>query len=292
MSFLSIGILGLGKVGQTLFHVLREHDFDVVTVYNRTPDIADTLTQNTDVIVAETIDQLIQHADLIMLAVTDDAIGLVVNDMAQSDWSNKALIHTSGAKDIHVLEPIKLLGGMIGSLHPALPFADVQIAQERIIGATFAIEYSDLQLRDWLMQIIAHLDGKILEIPVGKKAQYHLALVIASNYMVTHYAIAESLMADFADDPIAIQTALNTLVSSTAENLTDQGVPDAFTGPLVRGDIATITAHLEALQGNTLLQNTYINLAKLSYPMLTERGTDIRGIEQLFKDYTHASDDS
>jgi predicted short-subunit dehydrogenase-like oxidoreductase (DUF2520 family) len=181
---------------------------------------------------------------------------------------------------------------MVGTLHPALPFADVAKAMRQIIGATFAIESSHEVLRDWLVEMVTAFEGHVLEIPAGKKAQYHLALVMASNYMVTLYAIAEALLREFSQDDEANHQALDTLVTATVENLSQQHTPMALTGPLVRGDIKTLDAHLDVIRDKPLLFDTYINLARLSYPMLEARGTDIPQIETLFKEKYDASDDS
>ncbi len=292
MTLPKIGIIGLGHVGQTLFHALMQYDYEITCVYNRTVEVAITIAQGTEVIIADTVLDVVNHCDLILLCVKDDAIGLVAGMMIQADWMNKGLVHMSGAESLDVLQPLREKGAMIGSLHPALPFANVASATEKIIGATFAIEYSDIMLREWLTEIVTVFKGHTLEIPAGKKAQYHLALAIASNYMVTLYAVAEDLLSEFSQDPATTQNALNTLMSSTMENLINEKAASALTGPLVRGDLKTLRSHLDAISENLLLTNTYINLARLSYPMLNARGTDIAEIKGLFEGKLDASDNT
>lgn len=287
-----IGILGLGRVGQVLFQVLRARGYSVCAVYNRTSDTARSVVHGTDARVVASPTELVQICELVILCVTDDAIELVADEMRYADWAGKALIHVSGAKSVDVLQSVRLAGAMVGTLHPALPFADVAKAMRQIIGATFAIESSHEVLRDWLVEMVTAFEGHVLEIPAGKKAQYHLALVMASNYMVTLYAIAEELLREFSQDDEANHQVLDTLVTATVENLSQQHTPMALTGPLVRGDIKTLDAHLDVIRDEPLLFDTYINLARLSYPMLEARGTDIPQIETLFKEKYDASDDS
>lgn len=287
-----IGILGLGHVGQVLFQVLRARGYPVCAVYNRTSDTAQLVVYGTDVQVVTSPTELVQLCELVILCVTDDAIAHVADEMCDVDWSGKALVHVSGAKSVDVLQSVRFVGAMVGSLHPALPFADVTKAIQQIIGATFAIESSHEVLRAWLVDMVTALHGHVLEIPVGKKAQYHLALVIASNYMVSLYAIAEDLLREFSQDDEANHQALDTLVTATVENLSQYHTPSALTGPLVRGDVKTLDAHLNIIRDKPLLFDTYINLARLSYPMLKARGTDIPQIETLFKEKYDASDDS
>jgi predicted short-subunit dehydrogenase-like oxidoreductase (DUF2520 family) len=124
----------------------------------------------------------------------------------------------------------------------------------------------------------------VLRIPPGQKATYHAALAIASNYVVTLYSIAEQLLLGLGADQTAVDDALNTLVSATAENVRMQGIPSALTGPLVRADVGTIEAHLRALgQVDPKFVELYIQLARLSFPMLRARGVSPAAIESVIE---------
>jgi predicted short-subunit dehydrogenase-like oxidoreductase (DUF2520 family) len=180
-------------------------------------------------------------------------------------------------------------------LHPAYPFADVDRAVVGLPGAAFAVEASDSTLRGWLLNIVGALDGHAVEITPGTKALYHAAMVIASNYTVTLYAIAERLLLDIGAEHTAADAALNALLMGTLENLRAKGIPDALTGPLVRADVGTIKAHLSALRGEKIdprLGYLYKLLARLSYPMLEARDIPTEAIESLFeeKDADHETD--
>src|SRR5690606_6375067 len=85
-----------------------------------------------------------------------------------------------------------------------------------------------------------------------------------------------------ADDETA-DAALLALLGGTLENLREQGIPDALTGPLVRGDIGTVETHVAALSGQPDLARTYIALARLTLPLLKERGIDTGSIERFIE---------
>ncbi len=186
--------------------------------------------------------------------------------------------------------PLAARGVQVGSLHPAYPFADVERSIEGLPGAAFAVEAGDEPLLGWLLGMVAALDGRALLIPPGGKALYHAALCIASNYTVTLYAAAESLLVSLGADGADADQALNALMAATVENVRGQGVPDALTGPLVRADIGTIAAHLRALHGvDETLVAVYRQLARLTYPLLLARGIAPDDIERLLKqDEDHA----
>lgn len=278
-----IGIIGLGKVGETLARLLYQNGYNIAAIYNRSPGKAHRIAVKVNALVVDRAADVIDRCDLTIVAVTDDAIESVAQSLVESVAQSKGIVHVSGTVSIQALQDLHIAGAMVGSVHPAFPFADVESAIKGLVGATFAIEYSHPQLRHWLSEIATTLQGYLIEIPAGKKAHYHAALVIASNYMVTLYAIAQDLLRDLTDDTDAIHQALNTLMSGTMHNLIAQGIPDALTGPLVRTDVGTIEGHLAILSENSLLCETYINLARLSYPMLRARGTDINKIEKLLR---------
>lgn len=189
------------------------------------------------------------------------------------------IVHTSGAADIGKLGVLSDENVMLGSLHPAFPFANTDVAVPSLENVTFAIESSHEKLQTWLEDIVESVGGQTILIPAGKKAQYHAALVFMSNYTVTLYAIAQELLKSLDAEPIASKNALMTLLSATVKNIAEQDIPAALTGPLTRVDTGTITAHLDALDDENL-KSLYKDLARLSYPMLQQRGIDTTIIEQ------------
>lgn len=267
-----VGIIGAGKVGRTLARLWHRAGFRIAAVYSRTYASAEKLAERIDAHAVDSVLDVVRMSDLTLLSVPDDAIEAVAQSILEADWSDKGVIHASGATDFRILDLLADRGAMIGSLHPAFPFADVDTAVNTLPGATFAIESSHTRLREWLISLITVLDGKHIDIPPGGKAQYHAALCIASNYLVTLYAVAESLLKDLGAEQASISNALNTSVSGTVENLVNTGIPWALTGPLSRGDTGTIEKHLLALDGQAVVKDVYIGLARLTYPMLEARG--------------------
>jgi predicted short-subunit dehydrogenase-like oxidoreductase (DUF2520 family) len=298
----SLGFIGAGKVGHTLARLWYAKGYKVRAVYSRTTHHAGALAEQVDAEVVSSAAAVVQMADLTLLTVPDHAIAdlsdLIGAALTQEgfDGSGKAVVHTSGAFGAEVLSHLTHLGFMTGSLHPAFPFADVETSMERLPGATFGIEMADVRLNGWLRELVRALDGRVFIIPAGGKAVYHSALVFASNYTVTLYAVAEGLLVGLGADQQTADNALNSLMMGSIENLRLQGVPTALTGPLVRGDWQTIRLHLDALAGiDNHLAGLYQELAQLSIPMLAARGIDTAFLEQLLnsnREQHHASDHS
>lgn len=257
-----IGIVGVGKVGQTLARLFYSEGVPIGAVYSRTKAHASTLAKRVEADLALSAANVVGACDLTLLTVPDDAIRSVAAEVATAHYiGGKMVVHTSGAHSVDVLEPLAAAGAVVGSLHPAYPFADVDTAMFGLRGATFAVEAEDRRLAAALTALVTTVGGRLLRVPPGRKVAYHAALVLASNYTVTLYALAARLLAELGADADAADGALQTLVRGTVENLIASGTPNALTGPIARGDTSTVSAHLGALHGDAAAVYRALGLA-------------------------------
>lgn len=278
----TLGIIGAGKVGQTLARLWHSAGYPIRCIHSRTPAHAETLARQVAASIAQDPREVVTQADLTLLTVPDNVIAEMAQRLSVDELSGKAVVHTSGVYNAEVLAALKRRGGMVGSLHPVFPFADVESAVHGLAGTTFALEAEDDLLVDWLGDMVAALNSTILRIPPDRKALYHAALVIASNYTVSLYALAERLLLSLSADRAAVDNALNALVAATTANLIHQGIPAALTGPLARADLGTIKAHLEVLEvADAEAANIYRDLARLSLSMVAQRGVEISDLKTL-----------
>ncbi|GIL08871.1 MAG: hypothetical protein BroJett033_3820 [Chloroflexota bacterium] len=277
----SLAIIGAGRVGTALATGLRAAGYRVAGVYSRTPASADTLARYVGAAACASAAEAALAADLILLTVPDDAISAAAAALAGADLRGKGVLHASGGLDAGPLAALAAAGALVGSLHPAFPFA-TRAADVPLAGVTFAVEAEDARLRGWLLAMVAALGGRALLIPPGGKAVYHAALVLVSNYTVTLYALGMRLLAGLGADPAAAAQALDALLAGTTANLRALGVPDALTGPLVRADQGTIAAHLEALaRTDPEAAQAYRLLGRLTLPLAQARGVDTAPVAAL-----------
>ncbi|MBL8164953.1 MAG: DUF2520 domain-containing protein [Anaerolineae bacterium] len=282
----SLGFVGVGNVALTLARLCSAAGYRVVAVYSRTVEKRTALAADMGALAAESADAVIESADLTLLTVPDDAIETVARSIRVSNGAGKAVVHTSGAHDAALLSSLASQGVMTGSLHPAFPFAKTGSEAEALRGVVFAVEAEDSSLRDWLAELVTALDGVVLELAAANKAVYHSALVFASNYTVTLFAIAERLLMQTGADRELVAQVLLPLLSGTIENLRRQGIPMALTGPLVRGDHRTVSAHLTALEGlDEQIAHLYRELAQASLPLLAARQINTNAWQEFLQEH-------
>ncbi len=274
-----LGVIGAGKVGQTLARMLAQAGYTVGAVHSRTPAHAESLAQQVGARVTDSPAAVLESVDLTLLTVPDDAVRSLAETLAAGDLSGKMVVHTSGALDARSLSLLAARGAKVGSLHPAYPFASVDTAMTGLPGATFAIEAEDEALMACLGDMVHALNGTILKLETGDKAIYHAALVIASNYTVILYDVARRLLLSLNASEDASDSALNSLLAETVRNIETRGVPDALTGPLVRGDTGTLRAHLDALaRYDPQIAALYRDLARQALPMLAVSSAAVQNL--------------
>jgi predicted short-subunit dehydrogenase-like oxidoreductase (DUF2520 family) len=185
---------------------------------------------------------------VILVATPDDEIAAVAPDLARigaEELRGKVVLHTSGALDARVLDPVKACGAAVGSIHPLQSFSGVTVPS--LEGRMFAVE-GDAQAVSVARQITRSIGGSPVKIPNGKKVLYHAAATMAAaNVLAVEEAASQLLMSLGMKRNQATQ-ALLTLTRQVLENMEHLGPRAAWTGPLSRGDYRVLEAHLEALQ--------------------------------------------
>ncbi len=189
-----------------------------------------------------------QAPDVVVLCVPDRAIASVASSLAPGPWIG----HVSGGTPLSHLAPHERRFG----LHPLQTFTTARGA-EQIDGAWGAVSAVSDDGRTVARELALLLGLRAFDLNDDQRAIYHAGAVMASNYLVTlHRASARALaVAGVPAD------ALVPLMSRTIENGFD------LTGPIARGDFATVAAHLDAL-GRDLpdLEPMYRALAEVTQP--------------------------
>jgi len=284
----ALAIVGAGRAGSALAAALARAGWTIAAVAARRPAQARALARSCGATLATSdAAAAARAADAVILAVPDrvlpdlarvlvrdagaDAAGAaeIAADRARSRGKGAGparnagrgrlpviALHTSGASGASALAPLRARGWSVGSFHPLLSFgkpaarrsaADARRAASLFDGAAIAVDGDPAALR-LARRLAGSLGAHPLAVPAEGRAGYHLAACFAANYVVTLVWDATRLLEEAGIPRRRTLTALLPLIRSTVANLERDGLPDALTGPVARGDDVTLARHAALLR--------------------------------------------
>jgi predicted short-subunit dehydrogenase-like oxidoreductase (DUF2520 family) len=194
----------------------------------------------------------VRDADLVMIATPDDRIAEAGHILARASTlaPGTVVLHCSGALAAAILDPVRAAGAHAGSLHPLQSFAAPVIDTNPFAGIFMAAE-GDPPAVDLAADLSARLGARFIRLPAGTKTLYHAAAVTASNYLVALVDGAIEMLSMCGLDARQAFELLEPLVRGTLVNIDRLGVAEALTGPIARGDTATVGRHCRDLGNHT-----------------------------------------
>lgn len=224
-----VAVVGRGRVGRSIARALARLGVGVVTSPGASPEVAGAAT--------------------VLVTVPDRAIGEVARHLASrhSFGRDVVVLHTSGLLTAGALEALRPSGAALGSLHPLMTFRDPAGDPALLVGAPAIVE-GDAMAVARARELAARLGmTPVVEVAAAAKPRYHAAAVFASNYLVVLAGIAERLAGSVGVAPV--RGLFIPLMERTLHELREGSPAAALTGPVARGDAATIAGHLRALDG-------------------------------------------
>lgn len=250
-----LGFIGAGRLARCLALGFCAAGYSVTAVASRTPASAGRLaSQIPNCAALDDPQGVVDSADLVFLAVPDDAIGTSAHTLRFSpdEADGKALVHCSGASPVELLAPARDQGAAIGGFHPLFLFGGERNDLERIAGCSVTIE-ADGALKDTLTALAVALRCHPLSIPPGGRMLYHGAAHYAASFALCSLAECVELWRTlgFAEDEAL--RALLPMLAGTIETARDKGLANALAGPVSRGDTGVVQKQLalfESLGGD------------------------------------------
>lgn len=268
-----LAIVGGGRMGRGLARALAEAG-ERVSLWSRRE-------------AGGAVEEAISGAGTILLAVPDDAIAELARQLAAGGTieESQVVLHLSGLHDRRALHALEATGAALGSFHPLQTISDPETAAERWRGAYAAVEGDPRAVQEG-RRLAVLLGLTPFELPAGAKAAYHAGGVIASNYVVVLAEMAARIAGGAGVPPEIAGRLYLPMMRGAAENLERQSAAQALTGPVRRGDVATIRAHLEALPAAD--QSLYARLGLEALRLAREAGLEERRaveVERVLGDY-------
>lgn len=237
----TLALIGPGRAGLTVALALAASGVRPVAVAGRSPDAASTRegARRLDAPVRP-VDEVGRGADLLVVACPDGAIGAAADAAVDSLPPGSLVVHLSGSRglDVFARAAHQRPDVRFAALHPLVSMPSPEVGRERLPGGWCAVAGDDD-----VYALARALELAPFAVSDADRARYHAAAVIAANHLVALLGQVERI-ATAAGIPFE---SFLPLAQGALDNVRALGVREALTGPVVRGDVATIDAHLAAL---------------------------------------------
>jgi predicted short-subunit dehydrogenase-like oxidoreductase (DUF2520 family) len=241
-SMTRVGVVGAGRVGAVLSAALLAAGHEVTAAAGESSASRQRIDALLPGVPARKPTDVARSCDLLLLTVPDDMLENVVNMLvgAGAIRDGQYVVHTSGRHGLAVLAAARAVGAHPVAMHPAMTFTGTAVDLDRLAGCVFGITAGE-QDRAFTESLVADLGGVPMWVEEDKRTLYHAGLAHGANHLVTLVAQAMDLLAEAgAADPAA---TLRPLLGAALDNALAYG-DAALTGPIVRGDVKTVSAHL------------------------------------------------
>lgn len=239
-----IALVGAGRVGTAVTQLLRRSGHEVAGVASRDPASAQRAAA---FLGAPAFDiASLPPADVVLVGAGDAAITVVAEQIVPRLREGSIVCHFAGSLGVTPLTPVLAARARACALHPVQACPDVASAVERLPGSAWGVT-CDPDLRAWAEEVVARdLHGMPVSVAEEDRPLWHAAAVATSNGIAALLAVGESILASIGiAQP---QRVLGPLAAGTVANAQAAGgAGTALTGPLVRGEAATIERHVTAL---------------------------------------------
>ncbi|MFF0228786.1 Rossmann-like and DUF2520 domain-containing protein [Micromonospora sp. NPDC005254] len=243
---LTVGVVGAGRVGAVLGAALAAAGHRVVAVAGDSGTSRARLALLLPEVPRRPVTFVARAAaDLLLIAVPDDALAGVIADLADRGalHPGQVVAHTSGAHGLAVLAPAAAVGARPLALHPAMTFTGTPDDLPRLAGISYGVT-APADLRPLAARLVTDLGGVPEWVAEADRPLYHAALAHGANHLVTLVNEATDRLRDAG--VARPEKVLAPLLRAALENALRLG-DDALTGPVSRGDAGTVERHLARL---------------------------------------------
>jgi len=256
---LEVAVVGVGKVGRGLHGALRE------------ARVRSTL------VAARAVSRPLRGS-IVVLAARDGALPSLAQKLAEARWvsENAVVVHCAGALDAEVLAPLRSVTAGIAQMHPMISFADpnhrpsLEGGHAHVAGDEEAVRRARALCRaiGLVPRTFPNLD----------RVAYHAAAGLVANGAAALAAAGADLLAKAGVPADVAPAMLGPLLRSVAQNVQTLGLPRALTGPVRRGDAASVKKHLDTLRTKApMLVPFYIASVQAQLPLARALGDAPQG---------------
>ena len=259
----NVAIVGTGSLGSALTISLHGAGYRVLEIVTRAARSsrrrAQLLAKSVGARVVTLGKDPIQ-SEVLWILVPDREIRRCAETISRTGHcKGKIAFHSSGALSSRELRSLQMRGAAVGAVHPMMTFVAGMVPN--LAGVPFALEGDAAAVRA-ARRIVNAVGGEAFEIDAKHKAAYHAWGAFASPLLLSLWVTAEQA-AEVAGIPrTTARRRMLPIIRQTLENYAGRGPKHAFSGPIIRGDAATLERNLRALRKLPEARNVYLALAR------------------------------
>jgi predicted short-subunit dehydrogenase-like oxidoreductase (DUF2520 family) len=284
----SLNIIGSGRVGRACARMWAQAGvFALQDVLTRSRESAAEAVKFIGAGHAAGRLEDMRGADVWMIATRDDAIAPSCATLAASGKVARGdiVFHVSGSLPSGDLQAVRDRGALIASMHPIKTFTDAGRAVETFPG-TYCGAEGDAEALAVLRPAFERIGAKVFDIVPELKPLYHAGGVFSCNYLAALMEAALRAHEKAGIPRAASLAALEPLVRETVDAIFKRGPAQALTGPIARGDTATVGRQLARVrEWDRDIGELYralgllaVSLAEADQRLDSQRAADLRGV--------------
>lgn len=260
---LAVGVVGVGRVGSALGHVLARAGHQPVAASGVSDASVQRAAERLPGVPLLPVQDVVAAADLVLLTVPDDALEPLIAGLVATgvELRGKLLAHTSGRYGTAILNEATRAGGLPLALHPVMTFTGRSDDVDRLAGIAWGVTAPE-PLRPAAEVLVMEMGGEPEWIAEENRQLYHAALAGGANHLVTLVVEAMDLLRRAGvDEPGRM---LGPLLGASLDNALRLGI-NGLTGPVARGDAGTVAGHVaELARVSPEARSAYVAMARLT----------------------------
>ncbi|MBO9641709.1 MAG: DUF2520 domain-containing protein [Pseudacidovorax sp.] len=242
---LRIGFIGAGRLGTALAWALGQAGGRVLAVASAAEAEARALASTLPDCEALPAQSVVDTCNLVFVTTPDVLIARATEAL---QWRpGMAVVHCSGVTEVAALQSAAVQGAAIGGFHPMQTFGDPKAALASLPGSTITIEAADAALDAVLVQLVQRLGCRVNRLPPGMRGRYHAAAGFTTQFINALFAEACQVWASWGASEADALKAMLPMAQGTLASIEAAGVARGMPGPVSRGDVASVTKHVQSL---------------------------------------------
>ncbi len=289
----ALAIIGAGRLARALVPLLSAAKWPVVAVAARSANDARRLCRAAPGACPTTdLTRAVRDARVVLIAVPDREIAGIAARLVRArpaGWRGSVVLHHAGALGVEPLRPLARAGAATGVLHPLQCMGSSRITAAVLPGSAARVEGAPpaLAMARRLARSLG-LRPLALRIPTtpSDRSAYHAAASLVANDLVALLRISSGLLEETGMRRRDAVAALASLARGVLAHAQSEGIEGALTGPVVRGDAATVTrqirririASADAAEAHRLLSRELLRFSRAAGRVTTDAAREMAAV--------------